>query len=286
MTDSLKVFGDWRASVRGAADSGWVQDRGAAGPYARASLLEWGSITKGLVGTTACLTLNMDGCVANLLPEYPEAAFTVADLVHHTSGLRRLPRTMRGGLVRDPYRRTVGLPLLAEDVRPEHGVRGEYLYSNIGYALLGSILDRVHGDWFGAVREHVLVPAGITTATVTPRAHDCIMPSLWFGRPLAPWRMAGSPYAASGGMWSTFEDLCRYADWALAHDAGPERTVSWRREAATTWINGEVRAAGVAIVSAGGIRAVAHALAQMPNRADHIATALVARELAGAQPLG
>src|SRR4051812_43622115 len=35
---------------------GWRTVRELRGPYAAALMLEWGSITKGLVGTTACLT--------------------------------------------------------------------------------------------------------------------------------------------------------------------------------------------------------------------------------------
>jgi CubicO group peptidase (beta-lactamase class C family) len=240
-------------------------------------MLEWGSITKGLVGTTAWLTLEVERPVGYYLPGVPDADMTVADLVHHTSGLPRLPATMRDRLFGDPYREAVGVPLehaVAEPVTP----RGQLEYSNLGYALLGAVLDEVHGDWFTAVRQHVLEPAGISSATLVPTPADRVMPKL-FGRAIKPWALGESSFAAAGGVWSMFDDLCRYADWALELGAGHSRTVSWQREGASTWINGEVRAAGAVIANAAGITAVVHTLAKAPRAADTIATALIEREV-------
>jgi CubicO group peptidase (beta-lactamase class C family) len=211
------------------------------------------------------------------LPGVPDAEMTVADLVHHTSGLPRLPATMRDHLFSDPYRKAVGVPLSPTAAVPATP-RGQFVYSNFGYALLGAVLDEVHGDWFAAVRQHVLEPAGISSATLVPTPSERVMPKL-FGRAIKPWTLGESSFAAAGGVWSTFDDLCRYADWALAPGAGNARTVSWQREGASTWINGEVRAAGAVIVNAAGITAVVHALAKTPQTADALATALIEREV-------
>lgn len=275
MRNPLESSGHWRASLR--AGDGWQAVRECRGPYATASMLEWGSITKGLVGTTAWLTLEVDRPVVHYLPGVPDSEMTVTDLVHHTSGLPRLPATMRDRLFGDPYREAVGAPLeqaVAVPVAP----RGQFLYSNLGYALLGAVLDEVHGDWFAAVRQHVLEPAGISSAALLPALADRVVPKL-FGRVIQPWAIGGSSFAAAGGVWSTFDDLCRYADWALEPGAGHSRTVSWQREGASTWINGEVRAAGAVIVNAAGVTAVVHALAKPPHAADTIATALIEREV-------
>jgi CubicO group peptidase (beta-lactamase class C family) len=268
------VSGHWLASLR--LGEGWRVVREPRGPYAAASLLEWGSITKGLVGTTACRTLEMERSVAHYLPDVPDVEMTIADLVHHTSGLPRLPSTMRDRVFGDPYREAVGAPLelaAAVPVTP----RGRYVYSNLGYALLGAVLDRVHGDWFAAVRREVLEPAGITSATLVPEHRAGVTPKL-FGRPIRPWALGASSFAAAGGVWSTFDDLCRYAEWALDPGGSRSRTVSWQREGATTWINGEVRAAGAVIADAAGITAVVHALAKAPHAADSIAPAIIERE--------
>ncbi|WP_347812753.1 serine hydrolase domain-containing protein [Curtobacterium sp. PhB142] len=273
----LESSGLWRASLRTA--DGWRTVREPRGPYATASMLEWGSITKGLVGTTAWLTLEVERPVAYYLPGVPDADMTVADLVHHTSGLPRLPAAMRDLLFGDPYREAVGVPLehaVAEPVTP----RGQFEYSNLGYALLGAVLDEVHGDWFAAVRQHVLELAGISSAALVPAPADRVVPKL-FGRAIKPWALGESSFAAAGGVWSTFDDLCRYADWALEPGAGQSRTVSWQREGASIWINGEVRAAGAVIANAAGITAVVHTLAKAPRAADAIATALIDREAQG-----
>ncbi|WP_323743119.1 serine hydrolase domain-containing protein [Curtobacterium sp. VKM Ac-2887] len=275
MRTPRQLQGLWRASLRTA--DGWRTVREPRGPYATASMLEWGSITKGLVGTTAWLTLEAARPVVHYLPGVPDAEMTVADLVHHTSGLPRLPATMRDQLFGDPYREAVGVPLdhaVAVPATP----RGRFVYSNLGYALLGAVLDEVHGDWFAAVRQHILEPAGISSAALVPAHADRVVPKL-FGRAIQPWALGESSFAAAGGVWSTFDDLCRYADWAVEPSAGQSRTGSWQRERASIWINGEVRAAGAVIAIAAGVTAAVHALAKAPHAADMIATALIEREV-------
>lgn len=227
MGDPRKTSGHWRASVR--SSGAWRVARNACGPYSTGSLVEWGSITKGLGGITACLTLDVDRPVADFLPQVPDASITIADLVHDTSGLPRLPSGMGDSPVGDPYRATAGQPLDHAAVVPVTP-RGEYVYSNLGYALLGEVLDHVHGDWFEAVREHVLEPAGIHSATTSPDPDHRVLARVIFGKTITPWALSGSPYAAAGGVCSAFADLCRYAEWALVDDAPAERRVSWQRE--------------------------------------------------------
>ncbi|QSB23245.1 serine hydrolase domain-containing protein [Curtobacterium sp. 24E2] len=277
MRDPRKASGQWRASVR--SSGAWRSVCDARDPYSTGSLVEWGSITKGLVGTTACFTLDVDRPVADFLPQAPDKRVTISDLVHHTSGLPRLLSGMGGNPLGDTYRATVGQPLDHAALVPATP-RGKYVYSNLGYALLGEVFDHAHGDWFEAVTEHVLEPAGIRTATIDPDPDQRVLPKLMFGKTITPWALFGSSYAAAGGVWSTFEDLCRYAEWALADGAPAARRVSWQREGSTTWINGEVRAAGAVIAEADGVTAVVHALAKAPHAADKIATALIKQELA------
>ncbi|RPE75381.1 beta-lactamase [Curtobacterium sp. PhB137] len=275
MRTPRQLQGLWRASLRTA--DGWRTVREPRGPYATASVLEWGSITKGLVGTTAWLTLEVERPVVYYLPGVPDSEMTVADLIHHTSGLPRLPATMRDRLFGDPYRESVGVPLDLAAAVPATP-RGQFVYSNLGYALLGAVLDEVHGDWFAAVRQQVLDPVGISSAALVPADADRVVPKL-FGRPIRPWALGESSFAAAGGVWSTFDDLCRYADWALEPGAAHSRTVSWQRERASIWINGEVRAAGAVIANAAGVTAAVHALAKAPHAADRIATALIEQEV-------
>jgi len=128
------------------------------------------------------------------------------------------------------------------------------------------------------VRQHVLDPAGINSAELVPAPADRVVSKL-FGRAIKPWALGRSSFAAAGDVWSTFDDLCGYADWALEPGAGYSRTVSWQREGASIWINGEVRAAGAVIANAAGVTAVVHTLAMAPHAADTIAAALIEQEV-------
>lgn len=184
---------------------------------------------------------------------------------------------MRDRLFGVPYRKSVGVPLGPTAAVPVT-TRGQFVYSNLGYALFGAVLDEVHGDWFAAVRQHVLEPAGISSAALVPARADRVAPKI-FGRAIKPWALGESSFAAAGGVWSTFDDLCRYTDRALEPGAGRARTVSWQREGASIWINGEVRAAGAVIANAAGVTAVVHSLTKAPHAADAIATALIAQEV-------
>jgi hypothetical protein len=100
-----------------------------------------------------------------------------------------------------------------------------------------------------------------------------------FGRPITPGVHGESSFAAAGGIWSTFDDRCRYADWVLEPDAGHSRTVSWQHEGVSQRVNGEVRAAGVVILAAAGVVAAVHTRAKAPHAADRIATELVEQEV-------
>lgn len=184
---------NWRASVTTPDGRRSVRER--AGPYAEGPLLEWGSITKRVVGTTAAMTLEPERPVRSYLPDLADPDMTVADLVHHTSGLPRVPATIRDSPFRDPYRSAVGVPLdltSAVAVAP----RGQYGYSNLGYALLGAVLDAVHGDWFDAEVEQLLGPAGIASATLAPAVIERIIPRR-FGRAVRPWNLGATSFASA-----------------------------------------------------------------------------------------
>lgn len=275
MRDPLKLRGHWRASVTDGSGT-WTEVRGPAGPYLTGDLVEWGSITKGVVATTAAEVLDLDRPLSDHLSELPSARYSVRSVIAHTAGLPRLGQGVRSRPFSDPYRATIGSVLGARDAEPV-SPPGEYVYSNLGYALLGAALDRVRGDWFDAARQHVFERAGISSATTDPLAASRVVPRLWFGREVRPWRFTGSPYAAAGGVWSTFDDLCRYADWVLSAepDGTGMRTLGWRRDGDVLWINGAVRTAGAIIASAGGVTVVVHTLAQSPFAADRIAGALL-----------
>lgn len=122
--------------------------------------------------------LRLDDTVADLLPDYadtPLAVATVRELLSHTSG------AIRDGVDSDFWQLDRPFPdagALLEVVR-EHGAtyapQEHFKYSNIGYGVLGAVIERVTGqDYAAHVTESVLEPLGLTDTApeLTPAAAE------------------------------------------------------------------------------------------------------------------
>lgn len=111
--------------------------------------------------------LSYDDTVGKLLPDYPDEEVrrraTVRQLLSHTSGLG--PKDYYEGplwdtrsrlrSVADYLRIVAGTPLGSEP--------GQYHYSNVGFVILGAIVERVTGvSFYDYVRDHVFAPAGMS----------------------------------------------------------------------------------------------------------------------------
>jgi len=98
----------------------------------------------------------------------------------------------------------------------EPGSRFEY--SNYGFVLLGAIISRVSGQsYYDYMREHVYVPANMTSTGSDPESQDVLDRSIGYthmdaGSQLKP-NTDTLPYRGSpaGGGYSTVEDLARFA---------------------------------------------------------------------------
>lgn len=109
--------------------------------------------------------LSLDDRVGRFLPDYPNARVrdevTIRHLLTHTSGLGDIysPKfeCLKGSLreVRDYF------PIFSDDPNPLAFTPGErWQYSNIGYILLGRIIEVASGEnFFDYVRRHVFAPA-------------------------------------------------------------------------------------------------------------------------------
>ncbi|MEV0370234.1 serine hydrolase domain-containing protein [Streptomyces sp. NPDC050636] len=201
-----------RSSVEGEVPHGDVQYR-------------IGSITKTFVAVMV-LRLRDEGLLglADPIGEYLEGTpvpdATIAQLLSHSSGL--------AAEARGPWwERTPG------ELRPEQGdLFGErpvrlpagrrHHYSNPGYALLGALVERLRGgtSWGEVLRREVLEPLGMDRTTLRPQ-----MPHAG-GWAVHPWADALLPEPAqdtglmgpAGQLWSTLEDLCRWAAFLLRGD--------------------------------------------------------------------
>jgi CubicO group peptidase (beta-lactamase class C family) len=202
--DGQPVWTGSRTSVEGHGPDGNVQYR-------------IGSITKTF---TAVLVLRLrDEGVLDLgdplekhLPGTGAGEATIAELLAHTGGLaaespapwwERTPGSLRPELAdvlgEQPLRHPVG--------RRHH-------YSNPGYTLLGALVEELRGaPWEDVLRREVLGPLGLHRTSGTPQAPHA------GGWAVHPWADVMLPeptedlgrMAPAGQLWSTTEDLARFA---------------------------------------------------------------------------
>ncbi|TQM64475.1 serine hydrolase domain-containing protein [Humibacillus xanthopallidus] len=177
-----------------------------------------GSITKTFVAV-AVLQLRDRGQL-DLLDRFdehvPGTAFgdvTIAQLLSHGAGLQ--------AETDGPWwERTAGVSwddLAAAPVRQRFRAGRRFHYTNVGFAALGELVARAHGaDWFEVVRRDLLEPLGMTRTTTRPTGKaaqglavhpfaDVLLPE--------PEHDAGA-MAPAGQLWSTVEDLGRWATFA------------------------------------------------------------------------
>lgn len=202
---------------------------GANGPVPDADVqYRAGSITKTFVAV-AVLRLRDEGKLdlSDPVGQYLDAAdvshLTVGQLLSQTSGLR--------AETSGPWwERTPGSPYealtersLGPDARRLRPGR-QYHYSNVGFALLGHLVTKVHGrPWHDVVTDELLTPLGMTRTTTRPQmphatgfaVHphaDLLLPEPEHDA------MAMAP---AGQLWTTVADLARWAGF-LAGQGGAD----------------------------------------------------------------
>ncbi len=211
--DGEQVWWGARSSVDGHAPDEDVQYR-------------IGSITKTFTAVLV-LRLRAEGLLSladrldRHLPELPGTVgeVTIAQLLTHTAGLAAeqpgpwiagTPRTLHSelaDLLQQP-------PLVHPAGRVHH-------YSNVGYALLGAVVERHRGKpWDEVLEAEVLQPLGMTRTTRTAQAPAA---GGWAVHPWADLMCAelaedSGLMAPAGQYWSTLADLVRWANFLAVGD--------------------------------------------------------------------
>ncbi|GGU81204.1 serine hydrolase [Streptomyces albospinus] len=185
-----------------------------------------GSLTKTFVAVMVLRLrdeglLRLEDPIGKHLAGVPAPEATIAQLLAHSSGL--------AAEARGPWwERTPGelrperADLFGE--RPQRLAAGRrYHYSNPGYALLGALVEQLRDgeSWGEVLRREVLEPLGMARTTLRPE-----MPHAG-GWAVHPWADVMLPEPAqdtglmgpAGQLWSTTEDLCRWAAFLLRGDA-------------------------------------------------------------------
>ncbi len=116
--------------------------------------------------------LDLDAPVRELLPSMPyDGPITVRHLLGHTAGL---PNPLPLRWVHDPHdgpsfdRDRFFAGVFRRNPRTRHAPGERFAYSNLGYVLLGQLLERITGTRYEAlIQQRVLAPAGITPHDLT-----------------------------------------------------------------------------------------------------------------------
>ena len=204
------------------------------------TVFDVGSVTKQFTAASIVL-LSLDGAlslgddVRTYLPELPDygQTITIDHLLHHTSGVRDYLNLMAlGG--REFYAPISHLDIV-ELLARQRGLNSppgdRYSYSNTGYMLLATIVERVSGQTFGTfARERIFDPLGMT-ATFLYEDAEQVVPHRATG--YAPdagdrFRMVHNfsfATAGDGQLYTTVGDLLRWSH-AFTTDqvAGPDFT--------------------------------------------------------------
>jgi CubicO group peptidase (beta-lactamase class C family) len=165
--------------------------------------------------------LSLDDRLGDHLPGTAHAELRLAHLLAHHSGLQREPPgdvwdslelPDAGSLARDLH--------TAEAVLPP-GRR--WHYSNLGYALLGAVVEQLRGAaWADVLAERLLRPLGLARTSVTaqpPRANGYLVDA-FSERALPEPDIDLRATAPAGQLWSTVDDLARWAAFLAEPDPG------------------------------------------------------------------
>ncbi len=211
-------------------------------PITPQTVFDVGSVTKQFTAASTVLlaqdgALSLDDDIRDQLPELPdyESPIRVRDLLQHTSGVRDYLNLMAlGG--RDfyaPIRHQDIVELLARQQALVDPPGSRYRYSNTGYMLAATIVERVSGQRFDQFAEaRIFGPLGMTASFLYEDAEQVVPNRATGYAPAGPdeagFRMVHNyPFATAGDgqLYTTVEDLLVWSRAFMADGVGgPEFT--------------------------------------------------------------
>ncbi len=195
------------------------------------SIFEIGSLTKTFTGLALAQMVEqkkvaldepaLDLLPAGSVPKPSGAEITLLALATHHSGLPRLPKNLSEGMnPQNPYANYHWAQM--KGFLDQHGVAlpadAPFLYSNLGYGLLGYALARRAGvSYAQLIREEVTGPLGMkdTTVGLTPAEEERFLTGHNAeNAAVSPWTFNES-MAGAGALRSTAGDLLKYLEAEL-----------------------------------------------------------------------
>lgn len=218
--------GRWEVVSRG------VADRRTGTPLDATSPFEIGSMGKALTGVLLAVMeeageLSLDEPIDGFLREHVELSpgfsqgVTLLDLATHHSGLPFMPPDLADVDLdaRHPEYPLAALRAFLSSFVPSDGRR--YLYSNLGYAVLGFCLSARAGRPFDALlSERVLLPLGMTGTGFGMPEGGGVIGHAPEGHARPAWEVPEALHAA-GGLRAPASDLLRFVAACLEPPAGP-----------------------------------------------------------------
>ena len=184
-----------------------------------------GSVSKQFAAATAALLhlegeLDLDDEVRSYIPELPayETPLTVRQLVHHVSGVRDIYGliSLSGGRTADAWTDQEYLDLIAAQRDLNFPAGSRYLYSNGGYYLLTTVIERVTEKRLDeAARELIFRPLGMDdthfhqeSTRIVPRRAMSYGGSAENG--FRQTYMSNFDKSGAGGLYTTIEDMAAW----------------------------------------------------------------------------
>jgi CubicO group peptidase (beta-lactamase class C family) len=162
--------------------------------------------------------LKLDDSIGNYIPAIARrqlADARIGDLLSHTSGAGEAFNGMHDEKLSDMKSHADYVQAFGVDKMP--GPYGEFLYSDLGYILLGRVVDNVSGsDYYQYVRNAVFKPAGMTRTDSLPEdiavegraeGYDCPAGTHQW---ISAKEWIGYRGMAHGGAYSTIDDIARF----------------------------------------------------------------------------
>ncbi len=162
--------------------------------------------------------LSLDDDIRRLLPELPEfdRRITVGDLVHHTSGIRDylVLLTLSGVPITDEVTDAQVLDLLSRQEELNFPPGEDFLYSNTGYVLLATIVERASGQTLREYTEERLFrPLGMQQTHFHDDPFE-VVPERATGYGLEGGRykemLLRMSVVGDGGLYTSVQDLARW----------------------------------------------------------------------------
>jgi CubicO group peptidase (beta-lactamase class C family) len=208
--------------------------------------------------------VRLDDSVRRFVPELPLLTedITVADLLHHTSGLRDiLPLLEAAGQPPQILDIAGDLKLLAAQSALNFAPGTDYEYVNSDYLLLGLIVERVSGMTLTDFAEKYLFrPLAMTHSAFPGGATELTGAALDYSWRGGQFRHAIAPLVAGdGGLASSVEDLARWDDNFYSQHVGGKGMIDFLEEPGRLRSGMPVRyAAGLALGRFRGLPAIGH----------------------------